>query len=979
MRTAVLPLCFLMLAVPVAPVAQVIPIDDVQVYDPATGTPLSPYYDQSVTVEGVVYVTAGTFSDGGRYILGATGGINVYEPGPPYFSVGDSIRVAGMVWEDYNQELYIDDPVFELLGSGPPPEPRRAPIMDVVDEYEGVGDFFSVVGIVTGRDADGFELVQAADTLRVFIDPDTTIDLGDVEDGDRYLVAGPCIKHGAEVRLTPRSQADLVEDPPGINIIVRPDSTGDYPTIQDAVHAAAPGDSIILDGLVFTGPGNTEVKVPDKDLVIRSLADDPASCTIDCDDGGPGDRFAFTFDKHVDKGTVLSGVTITGGFAETDTMGAGVNLEGDFPQIGVQGARPYITNIYFIDNMGTGVLIKGSSSAFQIEYCRFEGNTGNGIGTHEWSSYWSAGPFVIRSCTFSDSGKNGLYAWLCTTGVVVDSCTFTSNSLSGIHLVGDPMNVYITDSILQGNGNYGAYLNNGPGLSTDHQTSRERLQYAMNCVNTIVRSNASGGLVGWEYATISVDSCQIIANDGDGIVASNPWFGAEVYRSIIADNQGDAVSVFANPDVPVKVESATIIDNRGSALTTGWSHFLVDNSIIAHNDGLAIDQPDYAQLQISNTDLYGNAGGDWIPEIQHLQDQAGNLSADPHICSLVNGEYTVASDSPCLPENHPDGNGEIIGALDEGCNGEQPLITAVTDVPGDQGRQVRVRWLRSYHDEVSSGTPVTGYSLWRRIAPVATAGPAVDRFPDGDWDYVASVPARLEDAYHTVVPTLCDAVGDSICWSAFFVSAETAVPSVFFDSPPDSGYSVDNLEPAAPSDLQYLDVTLLGWSEAEEPDFAYYTVYGSFGDTFPSVTDTALATTVSPAWDTAGHDFAYYHVTARDFAGNESSAATVVNPMSAIPEAAAALALHQNRPNPFNPSTEIRFDLPHAAVATVTVYDLAGRRVRYLAEREFLAAGTHVRRWDGRDRYARPAPTGAYVVRLECGANTLTRRIMLLR
>ena len=49
---------------------------------------------------------------------------------------------------------------------------------------------------------------------------------------------------------------------------------------------------------------------------------------------------------------------------------------------------------------------------------------------------------------------------------------------------------------------------------------------------------------------------------------------------------------------------------------------------------------------------------------------------------------------------------------------------------------------------------------------------------------------------------LCDSTeSGGICWSTFFVSAMTAIPTVYFDSPPDSGYSTDNLAPAVPSNL----------------------------------------------------------------------------------------------------------------------------------------------------------------------------------
>jgi len=77
--------------------AQVIPIDDVQQYDEATGLPDSPYHNEFVTIEGLVYVVSGTFSNGGHYIQDATGGINVFEPAAPELTYGDRVRVTGVM------------------------------------------------------------------------------------------------------------------------------------------------------------------------------------------------------------------------------------------------------------------------------------------------------------------------------------------------------------------------------------------------------------------------------------------------------------------------------------------------------------------------------------------------------------------------------------------------------------------------------------------------------------------------------------------------------------------------------------------------------------------------------------------------------------------------------------------------------------------------------------------------------------------
>jgi len=91
-----------------------------------------------------------------------------------------------------------------------------------------------------------------------------------------------------------------------------------------------------------------------------------------------------------------------------------------------------------------------------------------------------------------------------------------------------------------------------------------------------------------------------------------------------------------------------------------------------------------------------------------------------------------------------------------------------------------------------------------------------------------------------------------------------------------------------------------------------------------------------------------------------------------------AFALAQNFPNPFNPSTTIRFTLPEAGHVTLAVYDINGRLVRILMGRS-LAAGPHSVVWDGRDSNGREVASGVYIYRLAARQGVVTRRMTLVR
>ncbi|MFQ5630836.1 MAG: FlgD immunoglobulin-like domain containing protein, partial [bacterium] len=94
-----------------------------------------------------------------------------------------------------------------------------------------------------------------------------------------------------------------------------------------------------------------------------------------------------------------------------------------------------------------------------------------------------------------------------------------------------------------------------------------------------------------------------------------------------------------------------------------------------------------------------------------------------------------------------------------------------------------------------------------------------------------------------------------------------------------------------------------------------------------------------------------------------------------------SFVFEQNYPNPFNPETKIVFHIPQEAgrqFVTVKIYDLLGRLVRVLFAAEVLP-GRYEVTWDGMDNLQRPMPSGVYIYRLEAGAVTLSRSMVLLR
>jgi hypothetical protein len=140
----------------------------------------------------------------------------------------------------------------------------------------------------------------------------------------------------------------------------------------------------------------------------------------------------------------------------------------------------------------------------------------------------------------------------------------------------------------------------------------------------------------------------------------------------------------------------------------------------------------------------------------------------------------------------------------------------------------------------------------------------------------------------------------------------------------------------------------------------------------------ARAGNMAAAGDPGALQLSLVSVDAADVAG-ASRAVGVAADHSAVSAAPLRLAFHGNVPNPFNPKTELRFDLPAAARARLAIYDVAGRRVTNLLDRD-LAAGGYRLTWDGTDTRGVAVASGVYHARLEvAGQAPMSRKMVLVR
>lgn len=92
-----------------------------------------------------------------------------------------------------------------------------------------------------------------------------------------------------------------------------------------------------------------------------------------------------------------------------------------------------------------------------------------------------------------------------------------------------------------------------------------------------------------------------------------------------------------------------------------------------------------------------------------------------------------------------------------------------------------------------------------------------------------------------------------------------------------------------------------------------------------------------------------------------------------------AYALSNNYPNPFNPTTNLKFQLPDQSSVSMIIYDIQGQKVKELLQNQSYAAGEHVVQWDATDELNRKVAAGMYIYRFTAGNYQKFGKMMLIK
>lgn len=374
------------------------------------------------------------------------------------------------------------------------------------------------------------------------------------------------------------------------------DGTGDKPTIQAGIDAAAIGDTV----LVGPGPYHPYLQFRGRDIVLKSEMG-PAATIIDATGT---DSSVVKITSGETRACVLEGFTCTGG---QGTRRLGYRVGGG---IYVLHSSPSIIGNFIVNNVadnrlatagaGGGIFIQGHLPSGPLLRPRIENNhISNNFGGFNAGGLGADGlvaPEIIRNTITNnrvESGEGG-----------------------GIWISTRAHDTVIRDNVITDNevGDHGGGIAFGTDLFM--------VNHIVHIVGNVIARNIAHG-----YAHTGESGGGIWLVQGSGVVRGNTWVG----------NRGEGGGGYG-----------------GGLALTQRSNPLVEHNIIALSTaGGGLHCSDSSTPVTQNNLVWGNVDSDGAADCQQWFTVNGNIQADPLFCGASTGDYRVASNSPAL--THPAG------------------------------------------------------------------------------------------------------------------------------------------------------------------------------------------------------------------------------------------------------------------------------------------------------------------------------------
>ncbi len=308
------------------------------------------------------------------------------------------------------------------------------------------------------------------------------------------------------------------------NFLVLADGTGEFSTIQAAMNEAANRDTITLGAGEFRGDGNRDVHFLGKNVIVRSLSDDPASSIIDCEGTDTDPHRGFVFDGPEGRVASVRVVTIRNGnvVSHADPDGGAIRC--------AAGASPTLDRCRFEANVAmSGGAISSVAGDPVVDGGIFVDN----VAMDDGGALLLAGSGTVRGSRFEgNQARRGGAVHAASGEVTVDGCTLVENaaSESGGALSAIDQILSIRSSTLVANGapvGGGAYAAGG----------------TLDVENTIVAFATAGSDLACDPSTTTIavvcsdffgnaggdwtDPCLVDQLGADGNISADPLFCGE--------------------------------------------------------------------------------------------------------------------------------------------------------------------------------------------------------------------------------------------------------------------------------------------------------------------------------------------------------------------------------------------------------------------------------------------------------------------
>jgi predicted outer membrane repeat protein len=762
-------------------------------------------------------------------------------------------------------------------------------------------------------------------------------------------------------------------------LVVNPEGTGDFPTIQQAIDAAWDGDTVELTDGVFTGAGNRDIDMGAQAITLRSQSGNPENCIIDCE-GTYADPHRGIYLTDEDMGQSVEGMTIRGGWAQESGGGiyateSGVNISNCV----IADCAAGEDNVMLVQGYGGGMYL-GTGCSGAVSGCVIAGNQalygGLGGGTY----VYDGAAITFANCTFvsnlADSG-----AGICVSGgstVDIENTILAYNILGGAAKcdVTSSATATCTDAYFNEGGNWSGCLAGQNGINGNIYAPPRFCNlaagdYHIHNTSWCAPANSGGcGLIGalqvgcgpstyvvnpqgtGDFPTIQEALDAIWP--GDTVELTDGVFTGDGNRDILFPGTADITLRSQSGDpllCVINCQADSADPHYGMTMDFGVdSTALIQGITIAYaydgavkcinedprffgcrfdyNAGDAAVVTYSSNSSFDHCSFYGNtAGGMYAYRSHHRM----------YNCSFITNSRNLDGGALYCTDGLVSANLDLVECLFTANNSGED--GGAIYFRGDSLRISRcVFQLNSAQDRGGAIAMSAPYAFINRSTLAensASEGGGIRISPD---DHVilsnliiafsTEGEAVYCDSTSTVMVDCSDfydnAGGDWVgCVSGEYgVNGNIALNPYFCDI---EGYNLR------------LDVASPCASENSPPGCGIIGCY-----------DTACSQASVP---------------------------------EDAPEAVSRLSLEPANPNPFAGSTAISYAIPGESEGfhtSLKVYDAQGRCVRTLVEKR-VSPGRHCATWDGSDEKGRQVASGVYFYRLQCGGKSVTRRMVLIR